>query len=259
MKIGILYICTGKYSIFWERFYNSSQKYFLQNMEKHYFVFTDSELIEETQFVHIFNTESKGFPTDSLIRFELFLSIKGKLQDFDYLFFFNSNMNFVAEVNNEILPNTNSCGLVGVLHPGYIDKQSKFFPYERNNKSTAYIPRTQNLNYYMGSLSGGRTAEYLLLSETCAKNIQIDLCNNIVAIYHDESHLNCYFRGLDVLQLSPSYAFPEDSYLPFKPVILILNKMKHGGSYFDKVPEKDYMLRLVLKIKRIYHSLIWKK
>ena len=28
-KLGILYICTGKYDIFWEDFYKSCEKYFL--------------------------------------------------------------------------------------------------------------------------------------------------------------------------------------------------------------------------------------
>lgn len=42
-KIAILYICTGKYDIFWEDFYKTSEKYFLNNSEKHYFVFTDAQ------------------------------------------------------------------------------------------------------------------------------------------------------------------------------------------------------------------------
>ena len=43
MKVGILYICTGKYIVFWEEFYKSCQKYFLSDSEcvKQYYVFTD--------------------------------------------------------------------------------------------------------------------------------------------------------------------------------------------------------------------------
>lgn len=29
MRIAILYICTGKYNVFWGGFYKSSEKYFL--------------------------------------------------------------------------------------------------------------------------------------------------------------------------------------------------------------------------------------
>jgi len=50
-KIGILYICTGKYDIFWKDFYLSCEKYLLNDIdengnkkfEKHYFVWTDAE------------------------------------------------------------------------------------------------------------------------------------------------------------------------------------------------------------------------
>ena len=44
MKIGILYICTGNYTVFWEDFYESFSKYFCTNSEIHYFVFSDKEM-----------------------------------------------------------------------------------------------------------------------------------------------------------------------------------------------------------------------
>ena len=37
MKVGILYICTGKYIVFWEEFYKSCQKYFLTLIPQHYY------------------------------------------------------------------------------------------------------------------------------------------------------------------------------------------------------------------------------
>lgn len=43
MKIAILYICTGKYNVFFRDFYSSSEKYFLPNCEKTYFVFSDNQ------------------------------------------------------------------------------------------------------------------------------------------------------------------------------------------------------------------------
>ncbi len=32
MRIGILYICTGRYSIFWKKFYQSTEKSFMQGL-----------------------------------------------------------------------------------------------------------------------------------------------------------------------------------------------------------------------------------
>lgn len=46
MRIGILYICTGKYDIFWKDFYLSAERYFFQNEPwiREYYVFTDAYL-----------------------------------------------------------------------------------------------------------------------------------------------------------------------------------------------------------------------
>lgn len=41
-KVAVLYICTGKYDVFWKDFYISYEKYFLPDCEKHYYVFTDA-------------------------------------------------------------------------------------------------------------------------------------------------------------------------------------------------------------------------
>ena len=45
-KIGMLYICTGKYTVFWPEFYRSFEEKFLPGCEKEYFVFTDAPAIE---------------------------------------------------------------------------------------------------------------------------------------------------------------------------------------------------------------------
>ena len=129
IKVGILYICTGKYSVFWERFYKNSEFFFFteSDVEKHYFVFTDNDSIKSSQFVHVYKRRSQGFPLDSLMRFEIFLSIQNDLTEMDYVFFLNSNMDFVDYVGKEILPK-NQLGLMGVLHPGYYNKDKKVFP-----------------------------------------------------------------------------------------------------------------------------------
>ena len=52
--------------------------------------------------------------------------------------------------------------------------------------------------------------------------------NGIVAVWHDESHLNRYLSetfALDQLKtLTPSYCYPESWNLPFKKKILALDK-----------------------------------
>ena len=63
-------------------------------------------------------------------------------------------------------------------------------------------------------------------------SIDIDTNNKIIAVWHDESHINKYITHNRYKILSPEYAYPEDWKLPFSPKILILDKNKFGGHDF---------------------------
>ena len=96
MKIAILYICTGKYNLFFKDFYTSCEKYLLKDVAStDYFVFTDEMQLCTYDNVHLIFKKCQGFPADSLFRFEMFLSIKEQLEAFDYIYFFNSNAKFL--------------------------------------------------------------------------------------------------------------------------------------------------------------------
>ena len=260
MTIGILYICTGKYSLFWEKFYQSCEDNFLSCHKKHYFVFTDSSNIKNESNVTKIYESAKGFPMDSLLRFKMFKSIENNLLQCDYLFFFNSNMLFVKPVNEEILPGIGDNRLVALLHPGYYSKRINSFPFERNGRSTAFIPyiKSKIYRYYMGSLNGGRTEDFIKLIDILCTNVDIDMSNGIIAIYHDESHLNSYLNTMKIKSLDPSYGFPENSRLPFIPKIIILDKVLHGGSDFDKLPRKALIMRIYRKLRFLFCSVIWR-
>ena len=141
-------------------------------------------------------------------------------------------MLFVAPIGIEILPQREK--LVAVLHPGYYNKPSFLYPYERNKKSTAYIPPLKKeYHYYMGSLNGGVTEEYMKLVEECSKNTHIDYEANYIAMVHDESHLNKYLSEHKCLSLSPAFAYPEGKKFSFLPKIVIRDKVKLDP-YFNK-------------------------
>ena len=230
MKVAILYICTGRYAQFFDGFYKSAEQYLLQGVEKRYFVFTDQEQLTKAENVELLIRPCRGFPEDSLFRFDRFLEIKDKLKDYDYTFFFNANMRFVAPVGEELLEER----LTAVLHPGYFDKPEWRYPYERNKLSKAYITaHEEDYHYYMGSLNGGKTADYLALAETCSQHIHEDWEKGIMACYHDESHLNRYLREHHCKALSPAYAYIEGKELPFEPKILLIDKTRLDP-YFNK-------------------------
>ena len=253
MKVAILYICTGRYVQFFDGFYKSAEQYLLKGIEKRYFVFTDQEQLIEADNVELLLRPCRGFPEDSLFRFDRFLEIKDKLKNYDYTFFFNANMRFVASVGEELLEER----LTAVLHPGYYDKPEWRYPYERNKQSKAYIPAHEdNYYYYMGSLNGGKTEDYLALAETCSQHIHEDWEQGIVACYHDESHLNRYLREHSCKPLSPAYAYIEGEELPFEPKILLLDKTKLDP-YFDKGRDHSLWGRLKKGVGIVASATFW--
>ena len=256
MKVAILYICTGKYNYFFKGFYESCEKYFLKDIaEVRYFVFTDDEKLTDAENVKTIKKVCKGFPMDSLLRFDMFMSLENELEDFDYTFFFNANMEFVSPVGKEILPEKD--GLAAVVHPGFFNKPSFMYPYERNKKSAAYIkPRDKEYTYFMGSLNGGKTKDYMALAKTCSENTHNDPDHGIIALVHDESHLNKYLHDKPCLKLSPAYAYPEGWKLPFEPKIIIRDKTKIS-QYFNKGRDHSIIGRLKKASRILYRAIIW--
>lgn len=226
--------------------------------EKRYFVFTDDDQILNKENIKVIFRSPRGFPMDSLMRFEMFIQIEEYLKTFDYIFFFNSNMTFLEPIGHEILPDCSKSELVGVLHPGYFNKSPLWFPYERNRRSLAFISsRNKELVYYMGCLFGGTSCAFLELCYSCDKWIKYDQANGLMAIYHDESYLNKYFNDRKVFKLNPGYSFPEGWKLPFTPKILLRNKIILGGKYFDKKPDKTIFNKFKNKFTRFFKGLYW--
>lgn len=254
MKIAILYICTGSYSRFWSDFYISCEEYFLNGIEKEYFVFSDMDPIPKSNVNFIFK-EYEGFPLDSLNRFKIFYSIECDLRDFDYIFFFNANMLFLSSIGIEVLPQKEHNYLVSLVHPGYVNKTKRFLPFERNINSTAFIPLKKGVQYryFQGCLNGGRSSEYLDLILNCYQNIETDLSKSIIARAHDESHLNRFLFNKNILELGLEYGFPENWNRIVNPKIIQIDKYRIFPNFRKKGVLDLWKQRLV----RLKNILFW--
>lgn len=232
LKIAVLYVCTGRYKVFWKDFYRTSENFLFKNQTKKYFIFTDDlfYFIRYFRNVKLTKIKKENWPNNTLYRFRYFLKRKKMLSKYDLIYFFNANCLFVENIAEDIMPN-NEKELVGVKHPGFYDKMLTDFTYERNKNSSAYIPFGEGNYYFMGGVNGGFAKPYIDMCETLNKNINEDFKNKIVAIWHDESYLNHYYfkNSGKVKILNPDYGFPEGWGIPFCPKIIIRDKHSYGG------------------------------
>jgi len=231
MRVAILTICTGKYTMFFKGFYESSKEYFLPGIEKNFFVFTDGVIENGSDVIRV-EQKKLGWPFDTMMRFSMFNSISDQLKDFDYIFFLNANMVCVEKVGEEILPNKENDYLVGVDHPGFYHRPQDTFTYERNRISNFFIDINQGKNYFQGCLNGGRSKEFLEMSIELEKLIYDDLRKNHIPLWHDESALNWYYSKRNPKVLPPSYAYPEVANPDYDKKIIQLDKSKFGGHDF---------------------------
>lgn len=76
-KIGILYVATGRYIVFWETFCKSAEKFLFVDparYEKKYFVFTDKPSgITPAQGIQVIEIKKEPWPFPTLKRWHYFL------------------------------------------------------------------------------------------------------------------------------------------------------------------------------------------
>lgn len=216
--IGLLIIATNKYVQFLPNLIESADKYFLVDKDVEYFIFTNKELdIKSNRKISYVSIEHKEWPWMTLGRYKIFTLNQDLLSNKDYLFYTDSDMLFCDLIGDEILSDR-----VATTHPGYLGGRGT--P-ETNNFSLACVKTYEDMQYFAGGFNGGTSYEYLKMSKTLSNNIDIDYSNGIIAIWHDESHMNRYFIDNQPTKiLDPGYCYGESMNIPFKKRLLALDK-----------------------------------
>jgi histo-blood group ABO system transferase len=222
MKICILTIATNKYIQFVERLLDDIEKYFLNGHEIQCLLFTDHE-VETSDNVKVSQIGHNSWPEPALKKYNYINSQSEYLKDFDYLYLFDADVGIVNKVGDEVIQD-----LVGVLHPYKILESKKTYPYEKRKESTAYVSDENHNKYYAAAFVGGKSENFLQMAKVISERVEQDERNDIIAKWHDESHLNKYFNENPPFELSPSYMFPEElighPQYPFEPKIVALKK-----------------------------------
>lgn len=230
MKICIVTIATGRYIQFVENLLDKVDEFFLNGHDINCLLFTDNELEEVSDNIKVSKIDHKPWPEPALKKYNYIYSEKEYLQQFDYFYLFDADVDIIAQVGEEVLRD-----LVGVLHPWKILEDKSVYPYEQRKQSTAYVSDEQRNKYYAAAFVGGKTENFLRMSEVISQRVSEDEKNNIIAVWHDESHLNKYFVENPPVDLSPSYMFPEELIgvqgYPFEPKIVAINKNAFDKSF----------------------------
>jgi hypothetical protein len=228
VKVTLNLIATNGYTVYLNDIIESAKDYFMRDTELSFIIYTNSINILESDRIKVVNIENEPWPGPTLKRFHYFCKAWDIIEKSDFSFYIDVDSSFRKSFDLsdllEILPKE-GIGMIGTLHPGYYG--TKGTP-ERRINSTAYIPHERNNRYFCGGFFGGRSSDFLNISRILRNNIDIDLGNGIVAIWHDESHINNYF-----LEYPPSIVLGEGFSCPEEhlgghgfsdPTILFLNK-----------------------------------
>jgi hypothetical protein len=231
MNIAIAFIGTGKYLNFLPDYYQKIQENFLPNSYKTFLVFTDGEG-DFPEDIKVFKQEHLEWPFITLKRFEILQNAREEILKNDWLVFLDADTLVIDKVLEEDFFD-NSKPFFGVHHPCHflqLPPHQKFpGAFETNPLSKSCVSSFDDTSvYYQGCLWGGRTPDVLEMIDELNERVNVDLQHNVIAIWHDESHLNKFFieNKERVHTLSSSYAYPElfESYCNFEPKIVHLKK-----------------------------------
>lgn len=223
MKICILTIATNKYLQFVEKLYDDIAERFLPGSEINCLLFTDHE-VETSDNVKVHYIDHEPWPMPTLKRYNYFVKEKNFILEHDYCFYFDADMRIDNPVGGEVL----SEGIVATKHPYQSFHSIQDMSYDRNPESLAYVPYGEGKTYYAGGFNGGKTDKFIEMAEIISDRVNRDLEKGVIALWHDESHMNRYLiDNPPALELTPSYCYAEEFYgtdYPFYPKIIALKK-----------------------------------
>jgi hypothetical protein len=233
MKILLNLIATNKYLYFLDHICPTIEEHFFHGHEITALVHTNLEIPEKFQnssrMKFIKNPiQHEPWPAPTLKRFEYFLSAQEELEKNDFCFYIDVDSLFIKDLPEDILQTK---GMIGTIHPCLFNGPGT--P-DRNPNSKAYIPHGTNNRYFCGGFIGGSTEDFIRTSTIIRDNINDDLSRGVIALWHDESHINKYFfENPPTVVLDRPFAVAENLTSPEESSrILFMDKAIRGGHDF---------------------------
>ena len=222
-NVAILTVATNLYLDYWKQMVHSAERYLAPGSNLTFYVFTDKpdearafgDSLSRSKIVSI-TTPSLDWPEATLLRYELFCDSWDQIHG-ELIIHIDADMLFVSETTFKPDPTEWRGGIALVRHPGFrrpsLSKQPKLYlgapqmliwdlrrwrrvgaqgDWETSEDSLAYVPRRDRHTYVCGGTWMGLREPLGIMISELATRTRSDLQRGVVAIWHDESHLNWF-------------------------------------------------------------------
>ena len=239
-SIVVLNIATKKYLEYWKQLVLSAEENTVQRDNVHFWLFTDKPYEAKMYAknfsnltIDVFEIPSLGWPEATLFRYEIFLEQVSKAEASIFVYL-DSDMLITKSPWDVIRGNLSTSEICLVEHPGYwrphggeriicylrnprlllsdcllLFKYGAVGKWEERNSSTSHVSRHLRKKYYCGGIWFGHQNAIRKMIDQLSFNVQEDTNRGIMAIWHDESHLNQWAANNYHGDESPRLCFDE--------------------------------------------------
>lgn len=237
-SVGVVTVATNRYIDYWYEMALSADRHLFPGHPVVLHVFTDRAADVRAMSGDLANVivnpvpiEALGWPEATLLRYEVFDSHGSDLQQ-DLLMHLDADMLVARDVGPELEPAAWPGGIALVRHPGYrrpsllqrmslyageprlamsdsyaYAKNGAIGSWETDKRSRAFVPRGIRKVYVCGGTWFGLRTAFLSMVHELAVRTRADFDEGVIAVWHDESHLNWFASGHRTALLGSEYCF----------------------------------------------------